>query len=328
MIAHRVRSYTMTDLTLLLPPRSRFEGSTLEAAVARALGRADRIAVAEAGRRAQLLRHFDLLPRGWPIAAITRQHDARDAQRHAWLRADPAWVRADINAGRMLACGDALALDVAEAEDLLRPLKPLFGDAGFPISAPVPQRWYLMLPKEAKPPAFADPDSALGDDLFEHLPQGPDGRRWRMLLSEAQVILHNHPRNAARAAAGKPPVNSLWFWGGGVLPDRVHTPFATICSNDPACAALAACAGRPPEPVTTRLPELAADTLIDLSMHPDATTPQRDGLLHSWLQPAIERTLGGAIATLVLDFLDGGGYRIERGQRWRLWRRPLATFAP
>lgn len=318
----------MPTLTLLLPPRSRFEGLTLDATVARALGRADRVAPAEPGRRAQLLRHFDLLPRGWPIAAITRQHDAKDAQHHAWLRADPAWVRADINAGRMLACGDALALDTAETEDLLRPLKPLFGDAGFPISAPVPQRWYLMLPKEARPPAFTDPDSALGDDLFEHLPQGADGRLWRRLLSEAQVILHNHPRNAARVAAGKPPVNSLWFWGGGALPDRVQTPFARICSGDSECAALAACAGRAPEAVAARLPELAQDALIDLSTHADAAAPQRDRLLQVWLQAAIERALDGTITMLGLDFADGSGWRIDRGQRRRFWRRAMATLAP
>lgn len=308
----------MSTLTLLLPPRSRFEGLTFDHVVARALGRADRLPQGEAGRRAQLLHHFDLLPRGWPIAAITRQHDAKDAQQHAWLRADPAWVRADINAGRMLACGEALALDAAQAEDFLRPLKPLFGDAGFPISAPVPQRWYLMLPKQAKPPSFADPDTALGDDLFEHLPQGPEGRRWRRLLSEAQVILHNHPRNAARVAAGKPPINSLWFWGGGALPDTVTTDFARVCSDDAECAALAACAGRTAQSLPADLPDIAADTLIDLRRFVDAAALQRD-----WLQPAIERTMRGAIAYLQLDCEDGRRFGINRRQRLRLWRRPL-----
>ena len=51
------------------------------------------------------------------------------------------------------------------------------------------------------------PSDALGADLFEHLPEGAEGRRWRALLSEAQVVLHNHPLNAAahrrRAGAGE-----------------------------------------------------------------------------------------------------------------------------
>ena len=54
--------------------------------------------------------HFDMLPRGWPVAAVTRQRDAGDAAQAAWLRADPAYIRPDINGARLLAHGEALAL--------------------------------------------------------------------------------------------------------------------------------------------------------------------------------------------------------------------------
>src|SRR3546814_3716114 len=78
-----------------------------------------------------------------------------------------------------------------EEEDrtaFLPALRPLFGDAGFPIDAPHPSRWYLRLPPGAKLPAFAEPDDALGADLFDHLAEGSEGRRWRVLLGEAQVV--------------------------------------------------------------------------------------------------------------------------------------------
>jgi hypothetical protein len=42
----------------------------------------------------------------------------------------------------------------------------------------------------------------LGDDLFSHLPEGEGGRRWRALMTEAQVLLHNHSWNQQRAAQG------------------------------------------------------------------------------------------------------------------------------
>src|SRR5690606_28233877 len=145
-----------------------------------------------AGERAQLQRWFELLPRGWPVAAITRQRDAGDAVLHGWLRADPAYVRPDMTGARVLAIGE-LGLTQEEADALLQPLRPLFGDTGFPISAPVPSRWYLALPVESILPAFAPPEAVLGDDLFTHLPDGPEGRRWRALLNEAQVSLHNNP---------------------------------------------------------------------------------------------------------------------------------------
>src|SRR4051812_12539613 len=94
-------------ITLLLPAAERCLQS-LPQALAAALGRADRRPDATAGRTAQLQRHFDVLPRGWPVAALTRQSDAGDAAGSAWLRADPAWVRPDINGARMFACGAAL----------------------------------------------------------------------------------------------------------------------------------------------------------------------------------------------------------------------------
>src|SRR5690606_31491635 len=156
--------------TLLLPARTRLAGVPLPADVARALGRADRLAPAEPGEHAQLARHFDLLPRGWPVAALTRALDAGDAEGAAWLRADPAHVRPDINGARLLGTGEAVGVDDVDVRAFLPALRPLFGDAGFLLDAPDPHRWYLRLPREARLPAFVAPADALGADLFDHLP--------------------------------------------------------------------------------------------------------------------------------------------------------------
>ena len=300
-------------LTLLLPERRRFSGQAFSADTARAMGRADRLADTEPGERAQLLRHFRLLPRGWPLAAITRQAEAGDAAFNTWLRADPVYVRPDMTGARLMAWGN-LGLSAAEAEDFLKPLKPLFGDAGFPISATGPEHWFLMLPRESRLPEFSTPADGMGDDLFAHLPEGPEGRRWRTLLSEAQVTLHNHPRNAQRMAAGLPPVNSLWFWGGGILPDAVQCQAACAISNDSELQALAKLAGMSPQ----LLP--GGNVLFDLRQQRDWPLLQRDRL-----EPALA-ALGNRYAGLLLDFADGARWRIERKQRWRFWRRPLNGF--
>ncbi len=315
-----------STLTLLLPPRSRFAGQTLPSGLAGALARAD-AAVGEPGSRAQLQRHAELLPRHWPMAAITRQLDAGDAELGRWLRADPAHVRADINAVRMLACGN-LGLTRDETEALLMPLRPLFGDAGFPISAPVPERWYLHLPRESKLPEFVEPETVLGDDLYEHLPAGDLGRRWRALLNEAQVILHNHPVNAERIARGALPVNSVWFWGAGVLPDAVHMTADAVFSSAVDLAGLAALAGLRLAPPPANLAALETATqgqigrvLIDLR-------PCRDpaGLARDWLLPALAGLAKKRIVELRLDFADGSRLCLTRGQRWRLWRRVAAVW--
>jgi hypothetical protein len=275
----------------------------------RLLARADRLADGEPGERAQLLRHFDLLPRGWPMAAITRQRDAGDAVLHQWLRADPAHVRADMTGARVLAIGE-LGLTQDEAQALVAPLRPLFGDLGFQLSAPVPSRWYVAMPVEARLPTFSPPDQVLGDDLFTHLPDGPDGRRWRALLNEAQVLLHNHPVNEARVAAGKPAVNSLCFWGAGRLPDHVRCLYTGLSSPDAELLSLAQLAG-----ITNKAD---GPQLLDLRQARD------------W--PAVElrllpglRDLGGD--EVQLDFADGARFSLKSAQRWRFWRRALARLA-
>lgn len=327
----------MAVATLLLPPRRRLSGQPLPQDVAQALGRGDRLTTGEAGERAQLLRHFELLPRGWPVAALTRSLDTGDADdvaQSAWLRADPAYVRPEISGARLLACGESLQLTREDSDALLPALRPLFGDSGFPLDAPVPGRWYLRLPRGAKLPQFAAPADALGADLFEQLPgvgdddagtlpedARPEGRRWRALLSEAQVVLHNHPHNAARIAAGKPPVNSLWFWGSGAMPDHVSTRQAAVQSDDGLLQALALAAGVPAAASTAAFAAPDRDSLFDLRALRDPAH------LHAhWLQPALVALRQGTLDRLLLDCEDGVGFVLARGQRWRFWRKPLAAL--
>lgn len=277
--------------------------------------RADRLAL-EPGASARWERQFQVLPRGLPVAALTRQLDAGDAMHFTWLRADPGYVRPDMATVRLMAFGE---LDVSqeECDALLKPLKPLFGDEGFPISATVPSRWYLCLPSDARLPAFAPPQDVLGDDLFAHLPEGDAGRRWRRLLNEAQVILHNHPVNAQRMAQGKLPVNTVWFWGEGRLPDHVRSSVTQLRTGDVVLRALAAQAG-----VETSTDD-RADTLL-----PGAVVDLRDVIqarvldVH-WIAPLMQAVASGRFDALLLDFGDGLSLRWCSSHRWRFWRRSL-----
>lgn len=308
----------MPRLTLLLPATSRFAGVALPQVLARALGRADGVRH-DVGEDAQLARHFSLLPNRWAHAALTRVVDAgiEDARLSGWLRADPGYIRPDINGARLLATGDSLGIDADDVEALLPALRPLFGDVGFPLDAPTPGRWYLRLPKETKLPAFASPVQALGDDVFEHIPAAAEARRWRVLASEAQVVLHNHPRNAARAADGKPPINSLWFWGGGVLPDHVASASPTVYSDDPLLHALAKLGTLVAMPLDAAK-QSETDGLFDLRAHRDPRV-----LVERWLSTAAQAASHGEVG---FDFADGVVFTLAPGQRWRFWRKPAAGF--
>ncbi len=74
----------------------------------------------------------------------------------------------------------------------------------------------LMVMKQA---ALSDrlmpPHELVGEGIRQHMPQGDESRELVYLMNQAQIILHNHPFNQARAKNGEDVVNSVWFWGNG-----------------------------------------------------------------------------------------------------------------
>jgi hypothetical protein len=96
------------------------------------------------------------------------------------------------------------------------------------------------------------PRPSPGRTLEPFLPQGDEARDWRRLINEAQVLLHNHPLNMAREAAGRPTANSLWPWGAGSLPGRATAPAARIEASHPLAIGLARLSGVPALPTPER----------------------------------------------------------------------------
>ena len=285
---------------VLLPVRRRFAEQPISPAIAMRLGRADRLPDGQPGEQAQLERYFTLQPQGWPMAAIQRQYDAGDAGDSVWLRADPVHVRPDMTGVRLMAWGN-LAVDDESAQRFLTALRPIFEEVGLEMSATAPDRWFLRLPPQTNLPSFSGPEHALGADLFEHMPQGETGRRWRTLLSECQVVLHNHPANAERIAHGQLTVNSVWFWGGGSRPEAIAASISYVESEDPELLAL----------FSSATPSTSGPALLDLRHVRDWTL--------------VEERMA-ASEPLILDFADGIRWRLQPGQGWRFWRRPLHRF--
>ena len=302
----------MTALRVLLPPLSRCAGDPV---LRDGLRRGDRLAAVAPGRAQALRAAFQWPGTTLPVAALTREALAGDAGSTVWLCADPAHVQPDMAGARMLACG-SLDLDATEAAELAAPLRPLFGDQGLLLELTQPARWHLRLQPGAPVPEFDPPEAVLGDDLLAHLPAGHDGRRWRALFNEVQVILHQHPCNAQRRAAGRPVVNGLWLWGGGALPDWVRSTQTHVVSDDPLLQVLAGRAGAErlaDVPALLALPR-AARGLLDLA----ASDADRIANALAAVEAALRR---GRIDPLELVFADGARACVRRRHRWRFWRR-------
>jgi hypothetical protein len=274
------------------------------------LARADRLPAGGSGYLGGLGDHFPGVDATVPAAAITRQFLAGDAGGGLWLSADPAWVQPDMNGVRLLACGQ-MQLDMDAAQAFAEVLRPVFDEAGMQLEISTPDRWHLRLPPDTSLPDFAAPEQALGEDLAQHLPQGAQGRRWRVLLNDIQVLLHQHPLNAQRQACGWAPINSLWLWGGGRLP-TLSSQLSGVVSDDLLLRAIAARAGIPLQARTLETVTAApANWLIDLQDLPASA------IATQWW-PTLQSVLSQRAVRL--HFASGERWQRRPWHRWRFWR--------
>jgi hypothetical protein len=183
----------------------------------------------------------------------------------------------------------SLQLSAEESAALAASLAPTFASFGR-IDVLSPDKWNLRLNAEA--PAFAPLSEAAGRSAAP-LPGGAAYAPWRQALSEAQILLHDHPLNKAREAAGKPAVNSLWPWGGGRLPAPAPAAMTRSGAAIPSPQASPACWG-------SVMPSCLQDSSPAAARHPLA------------IHDAMESPARGADAIAwrdALEAFEAGGWR-------------------
>jgi len=275
-----------------------------------------------------------------PVAALTRLADDGGIDEGGWwLRADPVHLRADMRTV-FLADARALAIELDEARALVAAFNQTFAEDGLRLMAPRPDRWYLRL--SADPGIRTDPlRAAIGRDIGPLLPQGPASRRWRTLLTEIQMLFHQHPVNQTREARNQPLINGVWFWGGGECPSGARAPAAGLYADDPLTRGLARLAGvaaRPAPEHAEDWRDAAAepDSLVvleatrndPLDADPESWAEHVAELERNWFAPCRRWLQAGQLAALRLYPGDGRTFLLTGSARWRFWRRsrPLNTY--
>lgn len=319
------------------PPASGEDDSPpvrLPSALSRLLARADREPGGPQGFEARLFALFGIHPpegADLPVAPVTRFVDMGVVDREWWVRADPVYLEPRRDS---LVLHAGLDLSRDEAERLAAELSEALAADGWLLKAPSPGRWYL------KPPAAARIRTtplaeAVGRDVHPLLPAGPDGRAWHTRLNELQILLHTSAVNAAREARGRLPANSVWFWGGGRLPQPQSRGWAQVWSREPLATGLARLAGIPAKELPENgrawleLPQAPGDGLLVL----DALVPAMlagdapgwwqalERLAADWLEPLAAAANAGTLAELTLRSDTGPAFRYRRTHRLRFWRR-------
>lgn len=272
------------------------------------------------------------------IAPLSLLADGMHPGESYWLRADPVHIQ--MQRDKMILHADVV-LTLEEAEQLCASLNTHFSPEALHFFAPHPQRWYLQL--DSVPDMQTHPLSQVaGRNVRSRLPQGSAALRWHRIFNEIQMFFFEHPVNIAREARGQPPVNSLWFWGGGKATKELLRPFSRMISDSTLVVAFAQAAGVPHQ-------DIPHDGKLDIMDHGGVLivwNGLRDSLLRgnldAWRDSVQQLEQGcsvlknafraGHISRLTLDVLavaDARRFILTRGDSWKLWRspKPLAHYS-
>lgn len=175
-----------------------------------------------------------------PIAALTRADESRqkpEANQY-WLRADPVTLWADMARVVMTSYGFA-DLDEFERSEIENCVRSVLLEEGIHLHADHTERWCIAL-GEPLNFSFSPLEEALGTDMAETLPKQAESLYWRRIMNEIQIALHACPVNMRRRQSGQQEINSVWFWGGGFIPEASrHSVFDTVYSDNPVSRGLA-----------------------------------------------------------------------------------------
>ena len=240
------------------------------------------------------------LPADTPLAPLAAAGAGAATGDAYVLRADPV----ALVAGRddVLLAGRVDDLADADAAALVAVLNAHFAADGLAFHVPRPDAWFIAVRGDARPDTTPLP--AVRDAIGPHLPRGAHGAVWRRWLSEMQMLLHEHPVNAAREARGQAAVTGIWISCGGTLPvgasAQASAFFAPSGRAGDVARGLARAAGADAAPVPAGYAELAPGANAIVVLPPLAAADALPTLEHAWLAPALAALERGSLAQLTL----------------------------
>ncbi|MFN0038793.1 MAG: hypothetical protein ACKVP2_04705 [Burkholderiales bacterium] len=270
----------------------------------------------------------------WPSAALSLIGLGVDPQDGYWLHADPVQLTADRD--RLILTATLQPGD-AESEAVLASLNRHFSDSGLQFLAPAPGAWFVRV---FPPPRLVTTPlpRAKGRSIDALLPTGQDGKRWHAISNEVQMLLHAHPVNLEREQRRAPLLNSLWFWGSGVLP-AVEKPFDFVAGHSALLRGLGL--PLPCHAVTGGFGSVTGRRAFVELAHEAGENPRENFdawqqvLLeweNLWFRPIVDALRDGRLAEVCIATVQNGRQRqwyCRRRDLWKFWRRsePLASLS-
>lgn len=253
----------------------------------------------------------------YPSAAVIRTGASGERASGFWLRAQPIHFAAGLDRlTTVVLRGDSR---MSESERAL--LEPIFTEhlqsSGLELHHACNDEWLLRSDVSLQLQTVS-PEFAAANPRAEILPRGRDAGNLRRLMTEMQMLLHEHPVNARRQARGLPVINAIWIHGEGMLSDTASASLPEAWGEDFYLRGIYRLHDKSvratPIDVPTMLSQMQRESVAVI----DASDP--DVLETQWLAPLTRALRGGAIAKLTL-MLDEWQVTADRAAMFKLWRR-------
>lgn len=261
----------------------------------------------------------------FPIAALSASVDGLDLVDAYWLRADPVHFEMQRDCFS-LSEPAPLLVKPEHATLMIASLNEHFAQDGLVFYIGKSGAWYLRADKAAQMTTTL-PSAAMDKNVHHFMPQGQDSAKWKAILNEVQMLLHDHPANLAREARDEVAVNSLWLSGGGVMPIFTGLPHEVdlIVANDVLNQGLAKWANV----LNQSLPKNLNAVLQKNAQHVRLQLPQASHLDVTWFEPLFSALKNKQIEHLTLNL---GFYEktlvvvIRPLDTYKFWHKPLAVM--
>jgi hypothetical protein len=254
----------------------------------------------------------------YPSAAVTRTGDAAERAHDFWLHLQPMHFMAGLDRLTAVMLHGASTVARAELAQLEPTLAAHLRTAGMQLVTTSQGDWLVHVAR-ALDLQTATPETAAASSLEQAMPKGRDAPSLRRLMTELQMLLHEHPVNVERARRSLPEINAVWFHGAGELRELQHYALPQAFGDDLYLRGIY----RLNDVEVTAAPPDARALLARMRSRAVAVVASDDVdvLEAAWIAPLSRALAAGAISQLDI-VIDRCGVTVARHALLKFWRGP------
>jgi hypothetical protein len=278
-----------------------------------------------------LLNALELDERSYPSASLSALGVGISGMRDGtgdWFHAEPIHLAAGMKDVTLVPLRLAAALTTEERRALTSTLQEHLTNDGCDLHPNASNEWLLGSTRPFNVQTVCA-EYAMRNEWSAVLPQGAGAGQVRRLMTELQMLLHDHPINEARVARGVPTVNALWLWGNGAVGSARDVAQSRACyGGDDYLRGICKANRWHAPPSNASIDSALAQVQNGTAIVYVVTDPVATEFEERWLSPSLAALKRGAIARLEL-VIDEWHLTIDRWQLRKFWRgaSPIDAWA-